>query len=103
MVLAVLLLVINSLLLGLVAACCCGVRGAKTAMNTVDTAAITAVLARGPQIKELRFNWAALQRNLGEGIVRTLINVYGIVMLELTVHLAKLLPSSCYWASQRRS
>lgn len=97
MVLAVLLIVMNSLLLGLVAACCCGVRGGRTALSTVDGAAIITVVARGAQIKEPRVKWVALQRNLGEGIVRTLINVYGIVMLELTVHRNNLSPEERGW------
>ncbi|KAL8786284.1 MAG: hypothetical protein Q9213_002879 [Squamulea squamosa] len=85
MVLAVTLAVMNGLVGGLTAAWCCGIRDENREVRSGDLAAMITILSR-VQIRERRIKWALQQQNLGDGILRTLVNVYGIVMLELTVH-----------------
>ena len=84
MIRTVVVAVISLAMIATLAACCFGVRRKKQAVRFNDLATLKSVLMR-VRFKGKKAKWVELQQAFGDLVLRTIVNVYGILMLELTV------------------
>ena len=96
MICAVLGIILGSIVTGIIAAICCGVRSKDRVIQSNDIAILTNIY-RQARFKDKGFKRAALQSKLGDIIVRSIVNAYGVVMLELTVSRNDIGPDERKW------
>jgi hypothetical protein len=96
MILTVVGALVTLLTYSTIAACCCGFKRKEQFLNSNDLSTLRDVLDRA-QFRDKKAKWALLQEEIIGMLVRTGINVYGVVTLEQMVHWNNLAPDEGEW------